>query len=242
MRDLQDIREQVHHEAKLLRNIDHLLKSTNFENLWHLSTDHEKDKLRMAVHNRSKENITHWYKTHPLVELGEQTFSQLKERAKDLCVPDYSRKTKVELLLALKHSKKEIPISQPVDNSGMILEIKKLTSKIKTLFLEAGIGENYFTFPDDAKHFDGKVLEEALKWTKELFIKEYKDVQTIKSLLTEEMWTRYMAWEDFSDHREVVLLNEALKKLRKKVVNGQRPDLFKRERVKVFLNRLKKEK
>ena len=242
MQELYEMRSKIHVEAKRLRNIDYILGRPSFENLWILSDDKEKERLRVGLHNKSKDFIIDWYKSHPLIDIGEQTLIQLRETAKDLCIHNYSRLSKIELLVAIKSVKMNpVDISEhPLGNAEMIVEIRKTCDLMSTLLIEANILEDYLDFPEDSRFFEQYIIEAAHKWILGIYNKEYREAKAIKGLLSEEMWERYRSWGEFGDHREVTLLTEAIQKLRRAIMTGKRPDLFKKPSVKSFLQRLKR--
>lgn len=242
MQELREIRSKIHEEAKRLRNIDYILGRPSFENLWMLSTDEQKEKLRIGINNRSKDYIINWYKNHPLIDIGEQSLLQLRETGKLMCIHNYSRLSKIELLSAIKNAKENptCVIEHPLENGEMIQEIRKLLDLMQPLLIEADVPEDYLDFPEDARYFEPETIEIAYKWITGIYNTEWRAAKSIKNLLSEEMWERYRTWADFGDHREVILLTEAIQKLRKAIMNGSRPNLFKKNQVKVMLNRLKK--
>ena len=242
MQELREMRSTIHEEAKRLRNIDYILGRPQFENLWILSDDSQKQRLKAALLSKHKDAIITWYKNHPLIDIGEQSLIQLRETAKEMCIHNYSRLSKIELLVAVKSAKINpvCPVAHPLENSDMILEIRKTCDLMEPLLIEANIPEDYLDFPEDAKYFEQHVIEVAHKWILGIYNKEYREAKAIKSLLSEEMWERYRTWADFGDHREVVLLTEAIQKLRKIMMTGSRPELFKKASQKSMLHRLKK--
>jgi len=242
MQELREMRSKIHEEAKRLRNIDYILGRPSFENLWVLSDNKEKDRLRIALLSKHKDAIINWYKNHPLIDIGEQTLIQLRETAKEMCIHNYSRLGKIELLVAIKSAKiNPVCLSEhPLENGEMITEIRRICDLMEPILIEANIPEDHLDFPEDAKYFEQHVIEAGHRWILEIYNNEYREAKTIKSLLSEEMWERYRAWADFGDHREVVLLMEAIQKLRKKITAGNRPELFKKASQKSMLHRLKK--
>jgi len=242
MHDLRVLRSQIHEEAKRLRNIDYMLGRFSFENLWALSDDEQKEKLRLHILAKNKEAIINWYKNHPYIDIGEQSLAQLRETGKDLCVPNYSRLNKIELLSAIKQAKIQpiCHVAHPMCVEDLIKEIRKYVDLMLPLLIEANVPDDYLDFPNDAVYFELHVIEEAHNWILEIYNNPYRGARSIKNLLSDEMWERYRTWNDFGDHREVVLLTEAIQKLRKAVMNGRRPNLFKKQVAKLYLNKLKK--
>jgi hypothetical protein len=240
MIELSKIKNDLHNEVNNLRSFEHYLKLPHFENLWMLSDEKQKENIRVILKNRDKLRLINWIRKHPSLLLGEKSIRQLRDDAREAYIPNYSRMDKLELLTTLKNHKKEPIKPSDLTNRDMILEITKLSDEMSSLFIEAKIKEDYLTIDPAAINFDKEIILEAFDWTHKIRDDQFQKVKRIKMLLTEEMWVRYKSWGDFSDHREVVLLNEGLQTLRKAVINSLRPDLFKKSKVKSFINKLAK--
>ena len=94
---------------------------------------------------------------------------------------------------------------------------------------EANIKEDYLQVPKNAEICRSHMVIEAFKWLENIHDSSYKAVMAVRKLLPETLWSRYKAWgEDFSEHREVKMLKEALVLFRKTIVNRSRPDFFMR--------------
>lgn len=241
MKDLQKILKTIHGEVLNLRNIEHMITQRSFQTLWLASKKKEREFVSKAINEHDKEAIIKWVRNHPAIDLGEKSLTALKEVGRKFNIVNYSRLHKAELLREIMR-KKEAPVEEKEspDNFKMLEEIFKLVTEMSPLFLEAKIQEDYLSFPEESLRFDSSIISEAYKWINKIYSKEYKNVLGIWTLLSPDMWQRYRLWEDFGDHRETTLLNEALQKLRRAVINKNRPDLFKKYKLKVFINQLKK--
>lgn len=94
---------------------------------------------------------------------------------------------------------------------------------------EANIKDGYLQVPENAEICRSQMVIEAHKWLENIHRDAYKAVMAVRKLLPETLWARYKAWgEDFSEHREVKMLKEALVMFRKAIVNRSRPDFFMR--------------
>ncbi len=94
---------------------------------------------------------------------------------------------------------------------------------------EANIKEEYLQVPENAEICRSEFIIAAHKWLEGIHEGAYKAVMAVRKLLPETLWDRYKAWgEDFSEHREVIMLKEALVIFRKAIVSRKRPDFFKR--------------
>ena len=242
MIELSELRQKLHQEVNNLRSIEHYLKQPHLENLWILSNKKKKDELIDIIEKKDKQKLMNWIRRHPSLELGEKTIRQLREDAKELFITNYSRMDKLELLMALKNREKEPIEPSSLSRREMILEITKLIEEMSGLFPEAKIKEDYLSIDPAAVNFSKEIILEAFNWVREVHGDQFQKVKRVKMLLSDEMWERYKAWEDFSDHREVVLLNEGLQNLRKAIVTSSRPDLFKSTKVKSLIKKLEKAK
>lgn len=73
-------------------------------------------------------------------------------------------------------------------------------------------------------------FDEAHDWIYSIYLQEYTAVMEVKRLLPDEIWERYRKWGDYESHREMQLLSEALERLRKRLIEKNRPKLFKRKK------------
>ncbi len=240
MSELNEFQVKLHQEINNLRNIEHYLKQPYLENLWIVSEDEQRKDLLNILEKRNKLRLINWIRRHPSLLLGEKSIRQLRDDAREAYIPFYSRMNKSELLIALKNYDKTAVKLVNLTNRDMILEIKKLLDEMASLFIEAKIREDYLFIDPEAINFEIKIITEAFDWMHKIHDREYQKVKEIKILLPDETWLRYKNW-DYTDHREVLLLNESLQELRKVVVNSERPSLFIKSKVKKFIKKLKKE-
>jgi len=94
--------------------------------------------------------------------------------------------------------------------------------------------------PDSAAQLRADFIRPAYHWLVTLEHEEFAAVRSIKKLLPEEIWVKYRTWGGFEDHRECVMLREALANLRQKIVGRDRPDFFKKTLVAKSLKRAEK--
>lgn len=241
MEELLRIRNKIHERVKTLRNIDYYISRPNFENLWVLSTVEQKQELKQAIKSKNKDAVINWYKNHPFTDIGELSLVQLRETARLLFIHNYSRLTRVELLLAIKSAKEQPNNVQEKVKISYAPEIRKIVDLMIPIMIEATVPEDYFNLPDEVEFFPQELLKEGYEWIERIYNKEHREAKNIKGLLSEEMWERYRQWADFGDHREVVLLTEALQKFRKTVMNAKRPMIFKKSYVKILIHKVRKE-
>jgi hypothetical protein len=243
MEELKEVKAGLHLDILNSRSIEHMISQPTFFTLWLASDKLQQNVILKIIRRKDKQQLINWIKNHPAVELGERSLTQLKEIGQKLQIPNYSRTGKEDLLRAIMEAKKKSVRKSDVialSNIEMLEEIFKIVSEMSALMEEATIKEDYLRFPQEALRFPTEIIKEAHKWVVEIYETTFRSVKGTKSLMSNEMWARYAAWGDFGDHREVVLLNAGLQKLRKSIVTVNRPNLFKKQRVKVMLNRIRK--
>jgi len=114
-----------------------------------------------------------------------------------------------------------------MNKKGSINKIRRLFDEMRPILIEAGINFKFYELPEKDQ-VKVEWCHEALNWLKEIYESVYKDTLKIKELLPEEIWLRYKLWGDFDEHREVILLNTALRKLHSRMVVLKRPIFFKK--------------
>lgn len=239
MDKLYRIRADIHQEVNKLRNIKYMVDQESFVNLWVMSDPEQRAVVMIALEKRDKTRLINWIRNHPSIELGEMGVAQLKEKAQALKIKNYSRMTKVELLINLNRHKEKLDDVPEVQLTmdEMISEINNFNTQMEPLMIEAGIADDYLTLPSNVHEIDLKYITDGYDWISQINNTVWRNAHNIKRLLSDEMWERYATWEDFEDAREVVLLKEALVNLKKQVTNSRRPTLFKKARLKAIIKR-----
>ena len=95
---------------------------------------------------------------------------------------------------------------------------------------DVAIKPDYLSLPEEAAKLKMPMIRAGWKWLTAIYDDEYAEVRRLKSLLPDEIWARYKSWGGFEDHREVVLLKEALVALRKRLISREKPDIFKKSK------------
>lgn len=90
------------------------------------------------------------------------------------------------------------------------------------------IKPEHLNVPDGSEDLRADFIRPAYHWVADLYESEYTEITRIKAMQPDEIWSRYKLWGGFEDHREVVLLKEALNALRTKLVSRKRPDFYKK--------------
>lgn len=102
MHGIHKAREILHAKILRLRSIEGIVTSLRFERLWDDSKKEQREEVIGYIKKENKVKIQTWMRTHPSLELGEINTARLKELARKLRVPNYSRKTKLELIRSIK--------------------------------------------------------------------------------------------------------------------------------------------
>jgi hypothetical protein len=241
MDKLNRIRADIHNEVNKLRNIKYMVEQESFGNLWIMSDPEQRAVVMVALEKRDKLRLINWIRKHPSIELGEMGVAQLKEIAQELKIKNWSRMLKTELLISINKQRDRIDEDKDIKLSvkEMIFEINDFNGQMEPLLIEAGVTDEYLVLSDGVEYIDSKYLTDGYEWISIIYNTVWRNAHNIKRLLSDEMWARYEAWEDFEDAREVVLLREALTNLKKQVVNTSRPVLFKKSRIKLIAQRAK---
>lgn len=113
----------------------------------------------------------------------------------------------------------------------MLTEICVEMKTMSSIFDQIAVKSDHFDFvldPFKLEILPLAIIKEAREWCRELFTVEYAKILSIKKLLSDELWKRYELWGGFEEHRECVMLREALDQFRKKIVDKNRPIYFKK--------------
>jgi len=124
----------------------------------------------------------------------------------------------------------------------MLTEILEMDEEVRKRFPDAKIKENHLSLHEDAHDLPADMIREGYKWLFEIFTNEYAAVATVRRLLSEEQWDRYLKWGGFEDHQECVLMREKMIPFRAALVSRNRPNLFKKGVVNVELKNRKNSK
>lgn len=69
--------------------------------------------------------------------------------------------------------------------------------------------------------------KEMLEWTSNIWNNEYTAYQKVRELLPDEVWARYFRWKEH-DHKEMILLDKAKRKLRSAILSSKKPTMLKK--------------
>lgn len=104
---VMDIFTQVHERILALRNIETLIKKQGFKRLWNASDKEQRKIVTDAINNFDRESISDWMYTHPDIDYGEMPILALKEIARKLSIPNYSRLNKAALIMEITDAKNQ---------------------------------------------------------------------------------------------------------------------------------------
>lgn len=80
------------------RSIARLLDQTRTFELWVQSDNEQKEVLVLAIASRDREAVQTWVRHHPKRDYTQLTVRELYAKARELGIPNYSRKGTIELI------------------------------------------------------------------------------------------------------------------------------------------------
>ena len=98
---LDKLKEAIRQATLKLRAFLRVVDSDQFESLHIFSSEDDLEKLGDAVSNIDLVALKNWVQTHPTIKYNDMTTTRLREMAKNLGVPNYSRKERHELVADL---------------------------------------------------------------------------------------------------------------------------------------------
>ena len=110
----------------------------------------------------------------------------------------------------------------------MVSSILAFGIKMRFILAEANIKQSYVSLPEKKDTIPTTLLEEGLAWITELHDKEFILCLETKALIPEEQWIQYR-FLDMEGAPEVIELKQRFRALRKKVINKERPAVFRRK-------------
>lgn len=107
MTKLIELIEGVHAKVLLAMSVTTLLNNPIVSRLWEESSKKEKERLSKLIKELDRDGIHIWIVNHPSIHIGEMSIRQLQRIARDLCVINYSRLSKSELIREIEGVKYE---------------------------------------------------------------------------------------------------------------------------------------
>ena len=104
MAGILKIQEQIHHKILQLRKMETLITKIEFERLYNdsVTTDLDKKNIDVWTEKLDRASIKRWMFKHPSLILGELTSRRLKEIARKLCIENWPRKSKSQLIVDIR--------------------------------------------------------------------------------------------------------------------------------------------
>ena len=105
MTTLKQLKEENEFKLNKLRAIKRLINTPEFQHLWEDSTCIQKQAIEWYIHKNDLAAIRSWCKNHDSLELGERSTKQLRELARLLSIPYWSRLTKPQLIYCVQEAR-----------------------------------------------------------------------------------------------------------------------------------------
>jgi hypothetical protein len=102
MAGILKLREEVHNRILKMRSLEALILRPQFERLWESSSEILRQEARVIISLGNREGLLAWIQSHPSLDLAERSTKELKEVARKLGISNWSRLSKLELLIAIQ--------------------------------------------------------------------------------------------------------------------------------------------
>jgi len=102
-----ELTDSVHDAVLKLRNIDRVIHTSAFKQVWDHAAHDEKFDALYHIANLDKASLIRWMRGHPDVELGAKTYDSLRSIASELNIPKYSRLDKALLIQEITEARKK---------------------------------------------------------------------------------------------------------------------------------------
>ena len=120
-------------------------------------------------------------------------------------------------------------------------KMRDLLIEMRPLITKSGVPHGRLVIPQDASELVKiDLLRPALEWLVDIHNLEWEAARKARALCTEEVWDRMEKWDDFHDHREAIILRNALKGLRKECVNRNRPVFWRKSKINGIIKKARK--
>lgn len=108
---------------------------------------------------------------------------------------------------------------------------------------KAGVAQTALTITARWEILPMSWIREAWHWIGSIRLRELAKIGKVRSLLPEELWDKYENWGGFDDCQEMIMMVNSLKDLKRVVISNDRPNFFKKTRVKgVCKTKIREEK
>ena len=110
----------------------------------------------------------------------------------------------------------------------MVSSILAFTYKMASILKEAKIKLSYVSLPEKTENIPHIYLEDGLSWVTKVHDEEFAACMKTKTLVSEEQWQQYK-FLDMDGAAEVIELKQRFRALRKRIINKERPAVFRRK-------------
>lgn len=114
-----------------------------------------------------------------------------------------------------------------MNRSDMVNDMRRMLTDMNTLLDKACIVD-ILCVPAGADKLTVKFIKGGYDWLLSIYENQFAKALKVWKLLPEALWKRYAVWGCFEDHREAVMLTEALAELKKVIMCQGRPPFFKK--------------
>lgn len=130
----------------------------------------------------------------------------------------------------------------PRSKQDMVSAMGVYIIEMRTELTRAGIPPEALQIPDGWEHVPITIIREAYYWILQVYQLQFNDCQSVRQLLSGQLWEKYENWGGFDDLREMIMLRKTHKNLKKEYYGG-RTTFFKKTIVsKIIREKTKKKK
>ena len=126
--------------------------------------------------------------------------------------------------------------------ADLIVEIKMAASVMNGFHERWDMKANHLYVHSECELFLMDDIRTAHKWIMKIYNGAFKQYQTTRKLLSEDIWARYFLWGGFEDHTEMILLKKHTYEVRSQLVRQTRPDFYKKGKANAAIKKRKKGK
>lgn len=105
VKGLQFLQEEIHNRLLRLRRLDFLISSRVFALIFESSNDDSRKEVIDLIREEDVEKLKKWMRNSSTLDLGELKFGTLRDLARKLHVPYYSKLRKHELIKEVERAR-----------------------------------------------------------------------------------------------------------------------------------------
>lgn len=122
----------------------------------------------------------------------------------------------------------------------LVDEMRDMLIEMQPLIAKSGVPRGRLVIPEHVEFVKIDLLRPACEWMHMIYDTVWEAARRARALCTEEVWDRMEKWDDFHDHREAVILRNALKGLRKECINRNRPEFWRKSKINGTIKKARK--